>query len=108
MASIGSSAYRPRVVADGGGVGGGGVRIGPTDAGAADVVGAADAGAAADRSMVFHTGAVKQASGSAEVAQGRTKVVCSVHGPRAIKRAADFGQKGTLTCSVRLAPFRSP
>jgi len=57
------------------------------------------------RPLQIELGLVPQASGSALLTLGNTKVQCSVHGPRAIKRSADFGDEGTLTCTVRLAPF---
>lgn len=53
----------------------------------------------------METGFVKRAAGSAYVAMGNTKVRCTVQGPRAIKRAAEFGEDGSLACSVSLAPF---
>ncbi len=48
---------------------------------------------------------VKQAAGSAYVEVGGSAVLCSVHGPRAIKHASELSESGTLVCTARLAPF---
>mmetsp|Transcript_5580 Transcript_5580/g.8673 ORF Transcript_5580/g.8673 Transcript_5580/m.8673 type:complete len:293 (+) Transcript_5580:348-1226(+) len=57
------------------------------------------------RKVSIETGVVKQASGSACVSFGNTKVLCSVNGPKAIMHRNDFSNKGTLNCFVKLAPF---
>ena len=75
---------------------------------------AAGAGAAASRAdrrndefraIRMQTGVVKHASGSAHVEIGRTKVVCSVFGPRATTDGSQYSDQGGLVCDVKFAPF---
>lgn len=54
------------------------------------------------------TGQHSQASGSAVVEVGRTKVVCSLYGPRSYTRAStQFSNKCVLNFDVKFAPFSS-
>jgi len=106
------AAYRPRVVDSSEGAAGSSsrARIGPTDRSAHSAHDEAAEGdvamtSAEPRTVRFETGLVKQAAGSSLLSVGGTKVLCAVHGPRAIKRSSDFADRGTLTCSVRYAPF---
>lgn len=58
------------------------------------------------RGHFLRTGVVSNASGSAYVEQGQTKVLCSVHGPRTKQQGmSEYSDKGELTCDVRFAPF---
>ena len=57
------------------------------------------------RTVRMQTGVVKHASGSAHVEIGRTKVVCSVFGPRAVTGRAAYSDMGTINCDVKFAPF---
>jgi exosome complex component MTR3 len=61
------------------------------------------------RPVFLETGVVSAATGSALVEIGRTKVVCSVHGPHALQSFRDPStsllEEGRLKCEVRFAPF---
>ena len=57
------------------------------------------------RTVRMQTGVVKHASGSAHVEIGRTKVVCSVFGPRAVTGRAAYSDDGSINCDVKFAPF---
>ena len=63
---------------------------------------------AALRPCYLRMGPVSQASGSAFVEVGRTKVVCSVFGPRANAAGTGFSESGTLHCDLKFAPFARP
>ena len=59
--------------------------------------------------QVLDVGVIGQASGSAYVEQGNTKVICGVYGPREIPRRSDFSMKsGILACKLEQAPFSNP
>jgi len=61
------------------------------------------------RSLFLDVGVIGQASGSAYVEQGNTKVICGVYGPREIPRRSDFSMKsGILACKLEQAPFSNP
>jgi len=61
------------------------------------------------RSLFLDVGVISQASGSAYVEQGNTKVICGVYGPREIPRRSDFSMKtGVLACKLEQAPFSHP
>ena len=55
------------------------------------------------RSIHCEPGVVFGASGSGYFEIGDTKVLCSVHGPRAVQR--NIVESGQLDCEVRYAPF---
>lgn len=77
------------------------------------------------KKLVFRTGIVSQASGSSYIEIGKTKIVCSVYGPRPIKKDlgvgnfvglsldniaqkrghVDFSEKATVTCDFKFATF---
>jgi len=63
------------------------------------------AGYGVRRGLEMELGVVKAASGSSVVVFGGTRAVAQVHGPRSIKRSADFGQEGVIDCSVKLSSF---
>ena len=54
---------------------------------------------------VFDCGTVTQASGSAYVEFGSTKLVVAVYGPRQPDRGNTYSEEGFLECDVRLATF---
>ena len=56
------------------------------------------------RPLRFRTGIVLGASGSAILEMARTKVVCSVFGPRATE-SHDYSEHGQLECSLSFASF---
>ncbi|GAA5811077.1 hypothetical protein MFLAVUS_004506 [Mucor flavus] len=56
------------------------------------------------RPVFLKTGLVSQASGSAYIEVGNTKVTCAVYGPRQLKKAA-FSRNGTLNCDFKFATF---
>ncbi|GBG28579.1 Exosome complex component MTR3 [Hondaea fermentalgiana] len=90
-----------------------GARIGPTDARSHKPSGARSGGIDTETEenegpktfVEVDTGVVGGAAGSAYVKVNGTRVLCSVRGPRAIKKSSDFGDEGALDCTVRLAPF---
>lgn len=88
-----------------------GARIGPTDVRSSSSVsksgGSSSSIAALETApaAVLETSVASGVSGSAFVEVGGSRVVCTVRGPRAIKRSADFGDEGSIECRVRLAPF---
>lgn len=53
-------------------------------------------------------GIVTQASGSAYLEYGNTKVIASVHGPRASLWRTDFSETATVKCDFKYAPFSTP
>ena len=57
------------------------------------------------RPMFLQCGTVSQASGSAYLEVGRTKVLCSVHGPRDTVRRREFQLMGQISAEVKFAPF---
>jgi len=57
------------------------------------------------RTIKFSTGVTSQASGSAMFEQGNTKIICSVYGPKAIRRNIEISEDGVVQCHVKLAPF---
>ncbi|XP_064482581.1 exosome complex component MTR3-like [Ornithodoros turicata] len=57
------------------------------------------------RPLFMKTGVVSQAKGSAYLEVGKTKVVCSVYGPREIARRKDFTLRGQVNCDLRFAPY---
>lgn len=56
------------------------------------------------RPIFLKPGLVTQASGSAYIEVGNTKVTCAVYGPRQLKKAA-FSQNGTLNCEFKFSTF---
>jgi hypothetical protein len=54
--------------------------------------------------QVLKTGLVTQASGSAYIEVGKTKIACAVYGPRQLKKAA-FSRNGTLNCEFKFSTF---
>lgn len=56
------------------------------------------------RPLFCEIGVVADASGSAYIEIGKTKVMCSVQGPAAPQRGV-FSDTGSLECDVRYAPF---
>uniref|UniRef100_T1J3I6 Exoribonuclease phosphorolytic domain-containing protein n=1 Tax=Strigamia maritima TaxID=126957 RepID=T1J3I6_STRMM len=46
-----------------------------------------------------------QAKGSAYIEMNKTKVICSVYGPRQIPKKQDISINGLLTCELKFAPF---
>ena len=56
------------------------------------------------RPVKMRTGVISQASGSALLELGRTKVICSVYGPHPAE-GREYMEQGQLECSVRLASF---
>lgn len=48
---------------------------------------------------------VTQATGSAYVEVGQTKVICAVHGPKDIEQKEDFKMSGKISCEFKFAPF---
>ncbi|KAI7888109.1 ribosomal protein S5 domain 2-type protein [Mucor mucedo] len=56
------------------------------------------------RPIFLKTGLVTQASGSAYIEVGNTKVTCAVYGPRQLKKAA-FSRNGTLNCDFKFSTF---
>ena len=62
------------------------------------------------RPVFMRTGAVAQASGSAYMECGRTKVLVAVHGPRHSTRGApavvvESAERGRVWCDFKFAPF---
>lgn len=57
------------------------------------------------RKMFIHADAVTQAKGSAYIEMGRTKIICSIYGPRESLRKQEFRMKGKITCEMKYAPF---
>ncbi|KAG1447724.1 hypothetical protein G6F56_009169 [Rhizopus delemar] len=56
------------------------------------------------RAIFLKPGLVTQASGSAYIEVGNTKVTCAVYGPRQLKKSA-FSQNGTINCDFKFSPF---
>jgi len=50
-------------------------------------------------------GIISQAKGSAYIEMGKTKVICSVYGPREIAKRLDFRINGQIYCDFKFAPF---
>ena len=57
------------------------------------------------RKFFVRANAVTQAKGSAYIETGKTKVICSIYGPRESLRKQEFRMKGKLTCEISYAPF---
>eukprot|EP01138_Halocafeteria_seosinensis_P000382 gb/GECG01000395.1/.p1 GENE.gb/GECG01000395.1/~~gb/GECG01000395.1/.p1 ORF type:complete len:261 (+),score=25.93 gb/GECG01000395.1/:1-783(+) len=58
------------------------------------------------REPSIQLGVNSQASGSAYVELGSTKVLCVVHGPRGITKAgSEFSERGALECDVKFSAF---
>eukprot|EP00058_Branchiostoma_floridae_P002486 XP_002587974.1 hypothetical protein BRAFLDRAFT_124886 [Branchiostoma floridae] len=53
----------------------------------------------------LHAGVVSQATGSAYIEMGQTKVIAAVYGPREIARREEFTMKGRLCCELKFATF---
>ncbi|KAF1336681.1 Exosome complex exonuclease mtr3-like protein, partial [Globisporangium splendens] len=61
------------------------------------------------RQAFMKLGVVSGASGSAYVEFNRTRVVCSVYGPRNDTRSRrEFSNEGQLVCDFKYAPFADP
>eukprot|EP01100_Stratorugosa_tubuloviscum_P002503 TRINITY_DN1583_c2_g4_i1.p1 TRINITY_DN1583_c2_g4~~TRINITY_DN1583_c2_g4_i1.p1 ORF type:complete len:329 (-),score=126.69 TRINITY_DN1583_c2_g4_i1:154-1086(-) len=56
------------------------------------------------RNIYMSVGLITQASGSAYVEIGKTKVICSVHGPREKKRL-QFSTQGKVNCEIKSTTF---
>ncbi|XP_065181482.1 exosome complex component MTR3-like [Sycon ciliatum] len=59
------------------------------------------------RPMFLQCGTVAQASGSAYLELGSTKLLCSVHGPRDTVRRRDFQLTGQVNAEVKFTPSAS-
>jgi exosome complex component MTR3 len=57
------------------------------------------------RRIFVRTGAVSEAVGSCYLEAGRSKVLCSIYGPRPDAKAAHFSETGRLECIVKLSAF---
>ncbi|XP_078585392.1 exosome complex component MTR3-like [Branchiostoma floridae x Branchiostoma japonicum] len=57
------------------------------------------------RPVYLHAGVVSQATGSAYIEMGQTKVIAAVYGPREIARREEFTMKGRLCCELKFATF---
>ncbi|KAI9598560.1 ribosomal protein S5 domain 2-like protein [Syncephalis fuscata] len=57
------------------------------------------------RPVFLRTGLISQASGSAYIELGRTKVACAVYGPRQLKKQQGFSEHGRLYCEFKFATF---
>jgi exosome complex component MTR3 len=57
------------------------------------------------RRLFVRTGAVSEAVGSCYLEAGRSKVLCSIYGPRPDAKAAHFSETGRLECVVKLSAF---
>lgn len=57
------------------------------------------------RPVFVKCGTVAQANGSVFFEVGRTKLVCSVYGPRETTRRRDFQLSGQLNAEIKFAPF---
>ena len=57
------------------------------------------------RKFFVRANAVTQAKGSAYIETGKTKIICSIYGPRESLRKQEFRMKGKLTCEINYAPF---
>jgi exosome complex component MTR3 len=55
------------------------------------------------RPIFLRTGLVEQASGSAYIEMGNTKVVCAIYGPKQTKQG--FSERGKLNCEFKFASF---
>ncbi|CAD5120168.1 DgyrCDS8744 [Dimorphilus gyrociliatus] len=51
---------------------------------------------------------ISQAQGSAYIEIGNTKVICSVYGPREVKKRDEFSMDGQLCCDFKFATFSCP
>lgn len=51
---------------------------------------------------------ISQAQGSAYIEMGNTKVICSVYGPREVKKRDEFSMEGQLCCDFKFATFSCP
>lgn len=60
------------------------------------------------RPIIYETGLVSGANGSAYLEFGGTKVICSIHGPRSSTRPSTFSDIGQLECEFKYAPFALP
>ncbi|RKP27693.1 ribosomal protein S5 domain 2-type protein [Syncephalis pseudoplumigaleata] len=57
------------------------------------------------RPIFLRTGLISQASGSAYIELGQTKVACAVYGPRQLKKQQGFSEQGRLYCEFKFATF---
>jgi len=57
------------------------------------------------RDMKMRCGFVTKATGSAYCEIGKTKVICSVHGPKDIEQKDEFQMQGKIKCEFKFAPF---
>ena len=57
------------------------------------------------RQVKISLGQVAQATGSAYIEVGRTKLLCTVHGPRPDARAQHLSELGRVVCQVKFAAF---
>jgi len=58
--------------------------------------------------IYMSTGAVSHASGSAYLECGRTKIICSIYGPRSTEKSKlGYSEKGAVQCDLKFAPFAS-
>ena len=56
-------------------------------------------------SVFFQCGTISQAKGSCFCELHKTKVICSVYGPKDIEQKEDFQMMGRLKCEFKFAPF---
>lgn len=59
------------------------------------------------RPIFLKAGLVTEASGSAYIETGRTKLICAVYGPKPSPPSAPFNAKARLNVEVKFAPFSS-
>ncbi|KAM0752520.1 mRNA transport regulator 3 [Meredithblackwellia eburnea MCA 4105] len=59
------------------------------------------------RPIFIKTGLVSEASGSAYIETGSTKLVCAVYGPKPTPPSVPFSSKAKLNVDVKFAPFSS-
>ena len=59
------------------------------------------------RRVRLEFGLLDEATGSAQLELGGTKVLCAVTGPAVPVRLSSFNDTGTLKCEVRIAPWTS-
>uniref|UniRef100_F6V2B2 Exoribonuclease phosphorolytic domain-containing protein n=1 Tax=Ciona intestinalis TaxID=7719 RepID=F6V2B2_CIOIN len=61
------------------------------------------------RDVFLQCGVITQAKGSAYFEMNKTKVICSVYGPKDIEMREEFQiNKGKLKCELKYAPYSSP
>lgn len=61
--------------------------------------------ASENRAVFLQCGTVSQAKGSCYCEVGKTKVMCSVYGPKDVEHYGDFHMEGKIKCEFKFAPF---